>query len=128
MTKYEAYYLILELESKAGYQGEYFVTALFAFVMVVYLFGTKMSKAMLAVLTAIYSSYAFLNIVAMRAHFVRINDLEETYGPVVSSEVWWETSQSYAATYVPLFWFLGWAASMFFMYLVLRQKMDHANT
>jgi len=120
MTEYEAFQLIVDLETRAGEQGEYFVTALFAFVVVIYLAGKKMSKAMIAVTCAIYSAYAFLNIAAVWAAMNRIVKIQERWPSSMGA-----TSAPDSAVYfVPLFWLSVWGASIFFMILVLRRNTD----
>lgn len=123
MTEYEALELILQLETRAGEQGEYFVTALFAFVVVIYLFGQKMTKAMIVILSSIYSAYAFLNILAVWAAMNRIVEIQEVWPSVLGN-----TSAPDSAIYiVPLFWVSVWGASMLFMVLVLKQKIATPN-
>jgi hypothetical protein len=120
MTEHEAFQLIIDLETRAGEQGDYFVTALFAFVVVIYLAGKEMTKAMIAVTCIIYSAYAFLNIAAVWAAMNRIVKIQEMWPSSMGA-----TSAPDSAVYfVPLFWLSVWGASMFFMTLVLRRSTD----
>lgn len=122
MTEYEALQLILDLESRAGEQGDYFVTALFAFVVVIFLFAQKMTKGMIGVICGIYTAYAFLNIAAVWAAMNRIVDIQEKWPSVLG-----DTSAPDSFIYIaPLFWLCVWGASIFFMVLVLRNKI-HPN-
>jgi len=116
MTEYEAFQLIIELETRAGEQGGYFVTALFAFVVVIYLAGKEMTKAMIAVTCAIYSAYAFLNIAAVWAAMNRIVVIQEKWPSSMGAI----SAVESAVYFVPLFWCSVWGASMLFMTLVLR--------
>ena len=118
MTEYEAFELILELATRAGEQGDYFVTALFAFVVVIYLAGKEMTKAMIAVTCAIYSAYAFLNIAAVWAALSRIVQVQETWPSTMGAI----SATPSAVYFVPLFWLSVWGASMLFMTLVLRRN------
>ena len=123
MSEYESLQLILELETRAGEQGDYFVTALFAFIVVIYLFGQKMTRSMVLIVSAIYSAYSFLNIVAIWAALERIVEVQEKW-PVGLADG--QTPE--AATYfVPVFWLSVWATSMLFMVLVLKQKIEVPN-
>ena len=123
MTEYEAFQIIIDLETRAGEQGEYFVTALFAFVMVMYLFGQKMTKSMVVVLSTVYSAYAFLNIAAAWAAMDRILQIQDKWPSALGN-----TSAPESSVYfLPLFWISVWAASMLFMVLVLKQKIEAPN-
>jgi hypothetical protein len=119
MTEYESIQLIIELETRAGEQGSYFVTAMFAFVMVIYLFGHKMTKAMIAVISSIYTAYAFLNIAAVWAAMDTILEVQEMWPSSLGDMV----PQS-AVYFTPLFWITVWAASILFMVLVLRKEIE----
>jgi hypothetical protein len=120
MTEYEAFQLILELETRAGEQGSYLVTALFAFVVVIYLAGRRMTRAMLGVTCAIYSAYAFLNIAAVWAAMNRIVQLQAQWPSTMGAL----SAPPSAVYFVPLFWFCVWGASKFFMFLVLRRTIE----
>lgn len=123
MTEYEAFQIIIELETRSGEQGEYFVTALFAFVMVIYLFGQKMTNSMVVVLCAIYSAYAFLNIGAVWSAMNRIDQIQNEWPSVLGVISVTESSVYFA----PLFWVIVWAASILFMVLVLKQVIEAPN-
>jgi len=120
MTEYEAFQLIIELETRAGEQGGYFVTALFAFVVVIYLAGKEMTKAMIAVTCAIYSAYAFLNIAAVWAAMNRIVVIQEKWPSSMGAI----SAVESAVYFVPLFWCFVWGASMLFMTLVLKRNIE----
>ncbi len=120
MTEYEAMQIILELETRAGEQGDYFVTALFAFVVVIYLFASKMTNAMVGLICGIYTAYAFLNIAAVWGAMSRIQNIKDKWPSILG-----ETSAPESFVYVaPLFWICVWAASILFMLLVLRNKIE----
>lgn len=120
MTEFEAMQLILDLETHAGEQGDYFVTALFAFVVVIYLFGQNMTKGMISVICGIYTAYAFLNIAAVWAAMNRIIDIQEQWPSILGA-----TSAPDSFIFIaPLFWLCVWGASIFFMILVLRNKIE----
>jgi len=123
MTEYEAFQIVIDLETRSGENGEYFVTGLFAFVMVIYLFGRKMTKSMVVVLSTVYSAYAFLNIVAVWSCMSRIVQIQDKWPSALGN-----TSAPESAVYfMPLFWFGAWAASMLFLILVLKQKIEAPN-
>ena len=124
MTESEALQLILELEARAGEQGEYLVTALFAFVVVIYLAGRQMTRGMLGVTCAIYSAYAFLNIAAVWNAMRRIVLLQEAWPSALGPQ----SAPPSSVYFVPLFWFFAWGASMFFMALVLRRDIGAAES
>ncbi len=123
MSEYESLQLILELETRAGEQGDYFVTALFAFVVVIYLFGQKMTRSMVLILSIIYSAYSFLNFAAIWAAMDRIVELQEKWP---TGLVTGQTPES-ATPFILFFWLSVWAASMLFMVLVLKQKIEVPN-
>jgi hypothetical protein len=123
MTEYEAFQIIIDLETRAGEQGDYFVTALFGFVMVIYLFGQKMTKSMIVVICTIYTAYAFLNIASVWAAMDRIVLIQNQWPSALGN-----TSAPEASVYfAPLFWIVVWGASMLFMVLVLKQKIQGPN-
>ncbi len=123
MSEYESLQLILELETRAGEQGDYFVTALFAFVVVIYLFGQKMTMSMVFIIGAIYSAYSFLNFGAIWAAMDRIVEVQEKWP---TGLVTGQTPES-ATPFILFFWLSVWAASMLFMVLVLKQKIEVPN-
>ena len=124
MTEYEIYELIIELETRVGEQGQYFVTGLFAFVLVIYLFGQKMTRGMITITSAVYSAYAFLNIFAVYSAMQRIVILQSTW----PSPTGLPPAPASTPYLLSLFWMLAWVSSMFFMVLVLKRKIETPDT
>ena len=126
MSEYELMEMIFEFEKTSVEYGQYIMAGMFAYIVTIFILGQKMTKAMVMLISGIYTAYVLCLTTGVAFACLRASELSKKLegSELVSNSVFSGSAEGYAISGMVLsgFWLISYVMSIIFVVLVRKQK------